>query len=280
MSTIVHFINVGQGNMTLLQIDDESVILYDCNVTNNNENEVLNYLGKVVGWGTNIDIFVNSHRDADHMRGVKKVHEYFSIKKVWDSSVTGGTPNSTEYLDYMDLRRRVGFREIERRKRWEFGKTLIRVMNSKNDDLPNNANAQSIVIKVQHRDYNGNNLASVLLTADTDALTWKETIMDFYGSGVCTDILLASHHGSDSFFDDPNDSKYYYTDHIRAIKPAMTIISVGDNSHELPDKSALELYEKFSTGSKQGSKIKRTDQHGNIKVVLKDQGGWSLIEDQ
>ena len=72
MPTKVHFINVGQGNMTLLQLADGKNFLYDCNITNNNEDDVLRYLYKQMRSGTNIDGFICSHRDADHMRGVKK----------------------------------------------------------------------------------------------------------------------------------------------------------------------------------------------------------------
>ncbi len=59
----------------------------------------------------------------------------------------------------------------------------------------------------------------------------------------------------------------------------MTIISVGDNAHGHPDKKALEFYEKYSTGSKQGNKIYRTDTHGHMVVELKDGGGWSLTKE-
>ena len=113
---------------------------------------MLGYLGKVLGWGNPIHIFVNSHRDADHMRGVKRIHARFPIRKVWDSGVTGNTPNSQEYREYMELRRTAGFVEIERRKRYTLGKSLHRIMNSKNDEVPDDPNAQSIVIKVQHLD--------------------------------------------------------------------------------------------------------------------------------
>lgn len=276
MSTIVHFINVGQGNMTLLLLNNGKIMLYDCNITNDNENVVLKYLASIIGWNTNIDIFVNSHRDADHMRGVKKIHSKFPIQKIWDSGVTGGTTDSSEYKDYMDLRRKVSFETIEHLKKWTFGKTILRVMNSKNDDLSNNHNAQSIVIKVEHHD-NANKITSVMLTGDTDALSWKDSILKNYkSSDLKTDILLASHHGSKSFFDDPSDSKNYYTEHIKVIKPSMTIISVGDNGHGHPHEDSIKLYESHSTGSKKGNKIKRTDIHGNIKLELKDNGSWSL----
>jgi beta-lactamase superfamily II metal-dependent hydrolase len=181
----------------------------------------------------------------------------------------------------MELRRTVGFIEIEHLKRWTFGKTVLRVMNSKNDNLKNDPNAQSIVIKIQHVNAQGNNLSSALLTGDTDAQTWRYSICQNYDkSDLSTDILLASHHGSLSFFDDPSDEKSYYLDHLNAIAPAMTIISVGDNAHGHPEDKAVKFYESKSSGSDKGNKLKRTDVHDNIKLVLKDEGGWSLWDNQ
>jgi len=276
MSTIVHFINVGQGNMTLMQLNDGKNLCYDCNITNNNESDVLSYVRNTIGTHGMIDIFVNSHRDADHMRGIKKLHSNFPIKKIWDSGVTGGTTNSSEYLDYMDLKRRVQSQEIESSKIWTFAKTKLRIMNSKNDNLSHNHNAQSIVIKVEHYDVFGK-VSSAMLAGDSDAISWKDAILNNYSQdSLKSQILLAAHHGSISFFDDPSDEQNYYTDHIEQINPQMTIVSVGSNSHGHPDDKAIELYETYSTGSKNGTKIKRTDKHGNIKLELKDNGSYSL----
>jgi len=56
----------------------------------------------------------------------------------------------------------------------------------------------------------------------------------------------------------------------------MTLVSVGPNTFDLPDEKAMELYAKFSTGSNKGNKVHRTDEQGNMKLVLKQGGGWSL----
>ena len=74
--------------------------------------------------------------------------------------------------------------------------------------------------------------------------------------------------------------KKYYLDHLDAIAPAMTIISVGNNAHGHPDNEALKLYESRSTGSNKGNKLKRTDKHGHIKLVLEDNGGWLISDNQ
>jgi beta-lactamase superfamily II metal-dependent hydrolase len=276
MATKVHFIDVGQGNMTLLQLDDGKNFLYDCNVTRENEGRILSYLADKIGINAHIDMFICSHRDADHIRGIKKINDFFPIKHVWDSGATGSTPDCNEYLEYMEIRRIVGFTELKSRTRYDFGNTRLRIMNAKNDVFAN-ANAQSIVIKVVQRNSATNtDYDSVLLTGDTDAVTWKYISQKYNKNDLSCSLLLASHHGSLTYFNDPEDKKYYYTSHLEVKSPDMTIISVGSNGHGHPDDVSLKLYEKYSKGSNKGKKIFRTDKHGHLTATLNDRGGWKL----
>lgn len=275
MSTVIHFIDVGQGNMVFIKTADGRFYLCDCNVTNDNEDEVLDYLANVIGWGTSISAFICTHRDADHMRGVNKINQYFPIQSVWDSGYPGTTTNSPEYTNYMNLRRSVGAQVKKKFTRQDFGRTRFRYLSAMDDRLENNANAQGLVIKVEH--WNSNNIGgSVLLTGDCDAETWRYGILkDYSESDVKSSILMAGHHGSITFFDDPADTKNYYTEHMSAIDPAMTIVSVGANAHGHPDKKAIELYKKYSRGSDKGNKIYTTLEKGTMKLTLKDDG-WNL----
>ncbi len=47
-----------------------------------------------------------------------------------------------------------------------------------------------------------------------------------------------------------------------------------------PDKKAMELYAKHSTGSAKGNKVYTTEQKGTMKLLLKDRGSWTLKTDQ
>jgi len=107
--------------MILLEATNGKFYLCDCNVTDDNEDSALNYLGGVIGWGTTISAFICTHRDADHMRGIKKVHEYFPVASIWDSGHPGTTTNSTEYREYMELKRAVGFEEKKKLTRQDLG---------------------------------------------------------------------------------------------------------------------------------------------------------------
>lgn len=265
----IHFIDIGCGNMVLIRTSTK-IIFYDCNITDDNEGRVLRYLRRVLGLGSPIDIFICSHRDADHMRGIKSLHSGYPISTVFDNGVTGTSPDSDEYQAYMELRRRVGYQEIEPQTYEKYGDTKFRFINSKRLDY-SNPNEQSIVLKLEH-----DGGISCLLAGDTNYRPWKEKILPHYGQDVKSNIFLAPHHGSLTFFDDPSDSENYYTKHIKTIAPDMTLISVGTNVHGLPDKKALELYTKYSTGSKQGNRVYSTQEKGNMRLELKDNGEWEL----
>lgn len=275
MSTLVHFIDVGQGNMVLIEATNGERYLCDCNITDDNEDDVLRYVASVIGWGSRISAFICTHRDSDHMRGVKKVHEYFPIQSVWDSGHPGTTTDCTEYIEYMDLRRKVGAQVKQKCTRQDFGKTRFRYLSAQDERLERNANAQGLVIKLEH--WNGKGCgSSAILTGDCDAETWRYAIMkDYPEADVKASILMGAHHGSLTFFDDPADTQHYYTGHIKAISPAMTVVSVGKNGYGHPDEKALKLYEKYSSGSKQGNKVFTTQEKGSMKLTLKDDG-WSL----
>ena len=273
MPVVVHFINVGIGNMSLIHMPDSTTFLVDCNVTEENKEKVLGYLKKAMGGKKNINIFVNSHRDADHMRGIDLVHKQHPIGKIWDSGVPGTTTTSNEYKVYMAYRREIGFKEIKPRVYWDYGEAKLQSMNSKDENL-SGPNEQSIVVKVEYKG------GSVLLAGDTNFKPWKTKILPYYTSRAKCSILLAAHHGSITFFDDPADEENYYTAHIKKINPEMTIISVGPNVHGLPDENAIKLYEKHTTDSKQGHKIYTTKKQGNMRLTMKDEGGWSLSSKQ
>lgn len=281
MSTEIHFVDIGQGNMVLIKADDGTRFVFDCNITSENQTRVLSYAAKVFGKGNSLKAFICSHRDADHIRGVAKLHAQNPIQKVWDTGYPGTSTDTPEYKEYMNLRGTVGHRVIDRKKREDFGRTRLRYMSDADERLPQNANAQGIVIKVEHRDHARDIcLSSGMLPGDSDAETWRDGILkDYSKDDLHSSILMAAHHGSDSFFDIPS-STHWYLSHLRAISPAMVIVSVGPNTHGHPDKKALEFYEENTSGSDNGTKIARTDKKGTMKLVLKDEGGWLLSYNQ
>lgn len=181
MATIVHFINVGQGNMALIETVSGKAFVFDCNITDNNEDRVLDYVAGEIREGKSLHAFICSHRDADHMRGAKKLHARFPVRQIWDSDYPGTTTDSPEYRAYMDLRRRLGSRTIKKATYDDYGRTRLRFMSAKDDRLPDNANAQRIVIKVEQRNQAMDRIeGSTMLPGDSDAQTWRNGVLKDY----------------------------------------------------------------------------------------------------
>lgn len=266
-----HFLDVGQGNMVLLIMPDGFVVVYDCNITNENEASVFAYLKRVMP-RNNIGVFINSHRDADHMRGIKKLHAQYPIGTLYDSGVSANT-GTKEYEEYMALRRILACYEVSNGmyiKTYPF----VRILNGKREGL-DDPNSQSIVVHVDHLG------SSLLLAGDTDVDTWVNYINKESKDTIKSLVLFASHHGSLTFFN--NDPAYKdYVAHLADINPAITIISVSeDNPHGHPDETALRYYELYSYGTVDGTmKIFRTDTHRNMKIELHGQGIGTIYWNQ
>jgi beta-lactamase superfamily II metal-dependent hydrolase len=259
--------------MTLWLFPNGTTWVFDCNITEENETAVMQYLAKAMSGPRNISAFICSHRDADHMRGIKKLDKAYPLGGIWDNGVEGTTTDSPEYREYMDLRRQLKNGEIVAGSADTIGEVVVSWLHSK-DDYYSDANDQSIVAKI---DFNG---SSALLAGDTSYAPWKDKLVRKYGASLKSNIQLASHHGSITFFDDPSDSQNYYTAHMQKITPEMTLISVGPNVHGLPDQKAVELYKKYSSGSKQGNKVFTTQEKGNMRLLLEGRGAWTLKVEQ
>ena len=281
MSTLVHFIDVGQGNMVLVQCADGTNFVVDCNITEDNKSGVLNYVAAQIGWGSQLRAFICTHRDADHMRGVQILHDHFPLSGIWDSGFRGTSTDSDEYKAYIQLRKKVGGQIKKKTTYKDYGRTRFRYLSAKDARLPDNANDQGIVLKIEQRNSGSSVIqGSTMLTGDGSFATWKDGILEDYDADdVSCDILMAGHHGSLDFFDDPS-SNYYYVEHVESMEPGMTIVSVGSNSYGHPDGTALQLYRKYSSGSNKGNKVYRTDQQHTMKLTLKSGGGWNIVTKQ
>ena len=276
MATTIHFMDVGQGNMVLVQCANGTNFMVDCNITDGNKAPVLSYIADQIGSVGGIRAFICTHRDADHMRGVRDLYNRFPFQEVWDSGYPGTSTDTDEYQAYMRLRRELKAYEIRKGFHMDLSWTRMLFLSTKDNRLPNNANDQGLVIKVEERNADMSRvLGSTMLTGDGSYAVWKDGIMKDYATGdVSCDILMAAHHGSLDFFDDSSGNRYEA--HVRSMSPAMTIISVGPNNYGHPDPTALRLYEKHSSGSGTGSKVLRTDRRGTMKLLLKSEGGWNL----
>lgn len=304
---LFHVINVGDGLMILVIFPDLTVMLYDCNVTEDIKDTVLNYLKNHIPSRLNcdtlqlekwIDIYVNSHRDQDHYRGLSSVKEEFDIRQIWDSGETGATTQDADYQYYMRLRRRL----IEQNGKnaviiptpsikpiKSFGGAAVYCLNSSEDVVLCRPQDKYLAeAKVQHTNsivlsicYSGRN---IMLPSDSDWHAWKNHIIPAFKGNACLkgDILIASHHGSKSFFtDEKNDGidinlnpDTTYLDALKHITPKITLISCGDYSqYHHPNVDALKEYQSH-TSNKQ---VYKTNAKGTFAGCINNDGTWTVV---
>ncbi|MCD6322913.1 MAG: hypothetical protein J7L77_07780 [Clostridiales bacterium] len=313
-----HLLNVGEGLMCLIIFPDNTTLLYDCNVTDENESKVLAYLGKQIPfrWDDEsrknlqwIDAFVNSHRDDDHYRGLSKVNDKYPVKTIWDSGQAGATTQSSDYQFYMRLRRTLrkkygesavivpkpsqyplatineaevyclnSFLDYSDEVRYLTFAKFLSLVESRSIQEGKIQHTNSIVLSIKYKD------RVLLLTGDSDYLAWRDKIMPHFKDTelLKTNILVASHHGSRSFFTDENlndtidpeeSPETTYIEHIYEIAPSITVIPCGKyKSAHHPNKEALKLYKENTTNEQ----VYTTHEKWDLAGFISKNGYWTV----
>jgi beta-lactamase superfamily II metal-dependent hydrolase len=275
--------------MTLITTPSKT-ILHDCRVTDEDESRILSYLDRYIPargpWDLkHIDWFICSHRDRDHIHGLQKVNERFEIRGIVDPGTTSGSTESDENKYYVRLRREV---------KDKFGEDALRVPEASLDPYFDFDGALFYCFasgkgqSASEDGHYGNNVFTVeyagrrvLLPGDSDWRAWKDQIMPtFSESGLLeSTLLVASHHGSRSFFLDSSlqdeDAAWQeaYEDHLTAIAPTTTVISCGPQSVcNHPNPEALRRYREAS----QNGQVFLTRHKGTLIGRFHADGTWTL----
>jgi competence protein ComEC len=244
------FIDVGQGDSTLIQTSEGKTILIDGGDRYSGD-EVSSYLRRH-GVDT-IDLMVATHPDSDHIGGLVDILHNFPVKKVLDSGKVHTTETYQTYLSLLDtMNIPVEIPTIG--EFIDFDEHLsIQVLNSTNDS--SDSNESSIVLNINHED------VDLLLTGDATIENEQDMMKRF---NVDADILKAGHHGS---------STSSSLNFLQAVSPDITILSYGENSYGHPDSEVVQRLRSV------GSEIYSTYYDGNI-VLETGENGYSIMGDK
>ena len=238
----VHFIDVGQGDATLFQTTNGSVLV-DCSESQYGD-DIVEYL-RVQGV-TELEYFIITHPDEDHMGAAAYILQNIEVK----TFVMNGQEKSTQFfskaLDVIDEKGieaviavpgdvcTVGALQMK-----IFGPQQYLV----EDDEWNEA---SLII---HATY-GNR--SFLLTGDAEK-KGESDLVEHYGNQIKCDVFSAGHHGSKT----SNSPEL-----LAAAKPTYVVISCGEgNKFGHPHQEALDAFADI------GAIVYRTDELGSIVFV-------------
>ncbi|WP_333861259.1 ComEC/Rec2 family competence protein [Clostridium sp.] len=234
---VVHYIDIGQGDSELIQINNKNLLI-DAGPTKNT-NKLLSYLNSINI--KKLDYVIATHPDEDHIGGMSTIIDTYPIGKFYAPKKTVTTrtfENMITELKSKNMKINVP----------TAGMHLDLDENTKAEIIaPNNNNYEdtnnySIVLKISY----GN--TKFLFTGDAEKLSEKEILDKNYD--ISSNVLKVGHHGSSNSTSD---------EFLDKISPEIAIISCGENNkYGHPHKETLRKLKKRNI------RIYRTDIDGTI----------------
>ncbi len=238
----VHYIDVGQGDCTLIVCGGESLLI-DAG-ENGHEQQVINYLNSA--GIKKLDYIVATHQHSDHIGGIPEVLDVFEADNIIMPRLTEKqTPTNSTYKAFLKAIQASGAKVIASKvgAEYTFGGAKFEILGPVSNDAED-INSMSVVVKVIY----GEN--TFLFTGDAETDEEKEVVEN--GANLDCDVLHAGHHGSYT-----SSSK----DFLDAATPEICIISCGENNdYGHPHDAALKRIRKHT------EEIYRTDICGSIVV--------------
>lgn len=232
----VHFIDVGQGDCTLIGCDGH-YLLIDAGDRDKGTTVQL-YLSKQ--GVTSLDYVVGSHADADHIGGLDVILTKFDCGTVFMEDTDKDTKEYREVLDALKAKG-MQYQVPNFGDTYALGEASFTIVgpNKKGSDDNNN----SICVMVT----NGEN--KFLFCGDAEEEEESGMLLSS-AINFDADVLKISHHGSKYA-----TSQIFYD----AVSPEYAVISVGaDNSYGHP---SAEVLNRLRSG---GTKLFRTDEQGSV----------------
>ncbi len=259
----INFIDVGQGDSTLIRTETNKVILIDSGGSTASSsfdvgNKVLlpYLLDRRI---KKIDFIIVSHFDADHCQAFETVIDNINVRKV---VVCKQLMITQEYLNIINKckKKNIKIIVVERGDKLKIDKrTEFEILHPGErflDDGKGGLNANAIVCKMNYKLNNGK-IFSILFTGDIEVEAEKE-LEQVYGKKLKADILKVAHHGSKT----SSREKF-----IKLVSPKIALIGVGENNKfGHPADITLERLEKENV------KVYRTDQMGEVSITINKNG--------
>ncbi|MRH44638.1 MBL fold metallo-hydrolase [Aquibacillus halophilus] len=244
----VHFINVGQGDSTLVKTPNGKTMLIDGGPPSAGE-KVVTYL-KQQGV-TSIDVLVATHPDIDHIGGLITVIKELNVKKIIDSGKIYYTDTYFEYLKQIKDKD-IPVSIAKSRSVIEVDSAVsFQVLNTFHWVESNNQSSLVFSLDYKQMDF--------LLMADVEIKQEKKLIKTF---NLQSEFLKVAHHGSVT-----STSREF----LEKVKPEKAILSYSkDNHYGHPDPTIIENLQQA------GATIYSTAKAGDIVVTT---NGYSYTID-
>lgn len=233
----VTYINVGQGDSTLIQNNNQTVLI-DAGHGDGYENASLNYL-KEHSINT-LDALILTRCDADHINDAKNIIYQLNVKKIYMSSRTSSSYTYMKLLNAIkEKKKKITVPKVG--DTFQVGAGSIEFIGV--GEGAQNNNDSSLCMRYDdgyHR---------FVFTGDAAESMEKKL------NKVQCDVFQAGHHGS----------AYSNSDNLLSrMKASYVVVSCGkDNMYGHPHKEALQRFSRYNMV------VYRTDELGTIRCVSK-----------
>lgn len=241
----VHFIDVGQGDATLITCNGEAMLI-DAG-DNDKGTHVQNYLNNQ--GISSLKYVIGTHPDADHIGGLDVILYKYDCETVIMPEIEADTES---YRDVEDTMKEKGYRNEQPIPGDEYilGDAVFTIISP--SESYEDRNNSSVAIILEYKD-------TIFLFAG-DAEEEAEYAMVKSGRLKDVDVYKVSHHGSSTSSNE---------DFLNTILPEYAVISCGeDNSYGHPHAEVLNSLRLMDT------EIFRTDEQGTI---VAESDGRSII---
>lgn len=211
----VHFIYVGQGDSELIITPTGDTILIDAGLPEAGH-KVVKYLQDV--GVDDIDLFVASHYDGDHIGGSHSVFIEYEVHAVLMLDCDKNTSTAKRFKNDVSSE---GSKIIYAERGYEFSYGFVEFLVMSPEKITDGGgNDDSIILRMDYGE------ARYLFTGDAEKKS-ERAALDFYSTeDLSSDVLKVGHHGS-------NTSST--ADFLAAVSPDMAVISCGKgNSYGHP----------------------------------------------
>ena len=253
----IFFIDVGQGDSTLIITPDKKTVLIDGGGSDSfdvGEKVLLPYLldRRIL----KIDYVLISHFDTDHCGGILTIMEKVKVKNIIISEQAEHSENYERFKKLM-IHKRIRLIEVKKGDKIKIGRySEFKILFPTSRLLSENPlNNNSIVTQ-----FNYNNF-KMLFTGDIEKLA-EQQILKAEKAEIRADILKVAHHGSKTSS---------IPEFIKAVKPKIALIGVGkNNTFGHPNQQTIKNLENIKC------RIYRTDLQGEIIIKIDQKGRMNV----